>query len=992
MESFPASVKPVQWPAALVRQEGQTSATKCPQHTFMVLFLFFCSGATALIYEVIWSKYLALMFGSTVYAQTVVLAVFMGGLALGNRLIGARADLLKRPLAAYGYIEVAIGLYAFLFATLYRMSDDVFIHTGAQFLDRPLALFSLKAILSVCLLIVPTILMGGTLPLLAAWLQKQSTDAGRQSARFYSTNSLGAVFGSFLAGFLFVQWMGLRSTLEMTALANVLIGMIAVLLSRKVEQPVPTVTADTKPSEELDQKADPLLRRGCMIVALTGATSMGLEVLSARGLSLLFGASLQAFAVVLIAFILGIGIGAAVIASPRFHNWHKETTVSILLLLAALWITLLIVNIESCFEIYRHLRSGLARSSMGYRYQQLFTALISLVVLGVPAGFLGAVLPLWIRLIAANSFHLGQNVGRLLTWNTIGAVVGVLLTGFVLMPKLGLRGAFGVLTSLLSISAIIVLLRERNLRKLLAAGCVLAFTLVAGFSSAESWRAIVSSGVFRLREVEVLMPMGNLVKQAKIIFYEDAPDATVAVSVNIGRTNDLSLRINGKADASTMGDISTQYLLAHIPMAIRPEAKDVFVLGFGSGITAGALLGHPVERAVVAENCEPVLRAAKFFEPWNNGVLTNSRVQIRREDARTVLKLSPQMYDVIISEPSNPWTAGIGSVFSKEFYEVVAKRLKPGGIFCQWFHVYEMHDGIVYLVLRTYGSVFPHFELWDTSSGDILLVGSTEPFAPSDNYQEIFKRESPRMELQRIGITNAAGFLVRQMASQRTAFAIAGDGAVQTDAFPVLEYEAPKAFYIGENAKRLFRYDERTWQMDLAPRDKVAALRDVAAQTLGDIFKVAESANPELRSLIDLRSQNAGNHLSTWQDTPLPCVFRPTNAPPFKPRFSSDVDPMLQELIKATAAMRAGPEEESLRRRTASILDALPPTPANKTLAVDAASAAAAKSLAANDLKAAVYFLQLGAKFDAKADELQYLTRIIQRHPGSEPASEVTAR
>src|SRR5438105_1453800 len=199
----------------------------------MILFLFFCSGATALIYEVVWSKYLSLMFGSTIYAQTVVLAVFMGGLALGNRLIGARSDLLQKPLAAYGKLEVIIGLYAFCFSWIYQGTDHLYVAAGSKLIDHTAWLLLWKALLSIAVLLLPTVLMGGTLPLLSAWLQKQSNDAGRWAARFYSINSLGAVCGAFVAGFYLIRTLGLVSTLQMTALANVLIGFTAIALSKK---------------------------------------------------------------------------------------------------------------------------------------------------------------------------------------------------------------------------------------------------------------------------------------------------------------------------------------------------------------------------------------------------------------------------------------------------------------------------------------------------------------------------------------------------------------------------------------------------------------------------------------------------------------------------------------------------------------------------------------------------------------------------------------
>ncbi len=165
------------------------------------------------------------------------------------------------------------------------------------------------------------------------------------------------------------------------------------------------------------------------------------------------------------------------------------------------------------------------------------------------------------------------------------------------------------------------------------------------------------------------------------------------------------------------------------PILARPDSKDVFILGLGSGITGGAVLGHPVENLVIAENCEPVVRAAKYFEKWNAGALTDKRTTIRVEDARTLLKLSPQQYDVIITQPSNPWMAGVGSVFSREYYELGASRLKPGGIMAQWFHLYDMHDGIVGMVLRTFGNAFPHLELWDTGSGDLVMIGSRTPWS-----------------------------------------------------------------------------------------------------------------------------------------------------------------------------------------------------------------------------------------------------------------------
>ncbi len=830
-----------------------------------VLLLFFCSGATALVYEVLWSKYLALMLGSTVQAQTVVLAVFMGGLALGNRIFGRRADTAANPLALYGKLEVAIGIYAFVFHLLHQAADKFFISAGAPLLEKPLALLALKAALSVGLLLGPTILMGGTLPLIAAWLNRRGTDAGRLSARFYSVNSLGAVCGSWLAGFVLVQAMGMTVSLQLTAMVNIAIGLAALGFARKVE--LPPAPAPAPASVEPAIAAPPLITNysslSIAIVALTGAISMGLEVLAARSLVLIFGASLQAFAIVLMSFILGIGLGGAVMASPRTRAWVRETATTVLLLGAAAWIGLLVAGVEQWVDFYRWVKTGLARTETGYAFHQVFSAAMSLVVLGVPAGLLGAVLPLWIRELPQSGPELGRGVGRLLTWNTIGAVAGTLITGFVLMPKLGLRGAFLTLALGLCLAAWLLGRKFQRATLQFTAGSVGAGLLLIGALGGDTWQHLMSSGIFRLRETELGKGLvEHRQRHVKIHFYEDAADASVAIEQGDGvsASDQMVLRINGKPDATSRGDMATQFLLGHLPMLARPESKDIFVLGFGSGVTAGALLGHPVNQIVVAENCEPVLRAGKYFEPWNRGVLTNKLARIVGEDARTLLKLSPQRYDVIISEPSNPWMVGVGSVFSREFYELCAGRLKDGGIMTQWFHVYEMHDGIVALVLHTFSTVFPNVEIWDPGTGDLILLGSQKPWATGpDVWRKVFDRAEPGRDLAAIGLREPAALWARQLASQHTTRLFIENGPEQSDEFPVLEYEAPRAFFIGSSAKEFLQFDERTRQYQFAPPPKRTALNTAPATTLAAIFPQFGSVNPDAAQVANARANSLTN-------------------------------------------------------------------------------------------------------------------------------------
>jgi spermidine synthase len=884
------------------------------QTILLVFALFFCSGAMALVYEVIWSKYLSLLFGSTVQAQTVVLAVFMGGLALGNRLFGGRADRMGDPLAAYGYIEVAIGIYAFMFPQLYRASDWLFVKGGAALLDHSPVLLAWKGMLSVGLILLPTVLMGGTLPLISAWLHRQDSDAGRRSARFYALNSLGAVCGAAVGGFILVRQLGLISSLQMTGLFNVLIGFAAVAVARQTSA---SLTIRHQETAEFARQtlATRHLRLFCGLVALTGAVSMGTEVLAARALALVFGGSLQAFATVLIAFILGIGIGSALISSTRADRLKHPGTIVALLLGAAVWIGLFLLTIEQSTILYAKARTGLAPSQVGFYYNQVLVFGMALVVLGIPAAMLGALLPLSIRIVSQTSSELGREVGRLLTWNTIGAVVGVLLTGFVIMPLFGLRAAFGIMAVFLALLAMLIALATQ--RKRVGAVAALAVLLISSsvIVGGENWRHVLSSGVFRWRTNEIAWnALEARKKDVEILYYKDGADATVSVEKSgESESPHLSLKINGKPDASNKGDMSTQYLLGHLPLLAKPDSKDVFVLGFGSGVTGAAILGHPVNSLVIAENCKPVLEAAVHFQEFNRSVLKDPRTRVYLEDARTVLKLNQRKYDVIISEPSNPWVAGVGSVFSREFYQIAASRLKDGGIMAQWFHYYEMHDNVLELVARTFASVFPHIEIWDTQAGDLVMLGSLTPWDCSlDNFRKVFERDLPRRDLEEIGLVTPELVFIRQLASQNTGFALTGDGAIQSDIFPVLEYVAPKAFFLGATAREFFSFDERTVQSAFAPDAKRAALLSVPGELLGNVFKTYATGNLALGHYVQWRANHfkENREPAIYSDLPyLPIIFRPDDSYPATPRPRENASVELKELLDIEAALYTSPDQ-----------------------------------------------------------------------------------
>lgn len=835
------------------------------------------SGMTALIYEVVWAKYLALIFGSTIEAQTMVLAVFMGGLALGNRWMGERVAAWRRPIAIYGMIEIAVGTYGFLFDGLKEVADGLFVSWGSPLLWSPRMLLCLKGLISAGLLLPPTILMGGTLPLVASWLQQRKNSETRWIAKFYAINSLGAVIGAGLAGFWLIRAFGLSMTLWLAACVNFLVGTLALLLSRSFPMEILGQNKDFQRSDKEKEPFEISWRQTVVLVTLSGGISMGLEVLASRTLSLIFGASLQAFSVVLMAFILGISVAGWGVSSSRLKGEAARTLTLWLLMLSAGALLTWVCGMEAWVMVYRYASSGLARSEVGYVYYLLLTSGMALVSLGIPAALLGAVLPLWMRSTEGENRGMGSRVGRLMAWNTLGAVVGALTTGFLLMPRAGLRGSFAFMVILLVFAGLAISkVREKRQVILIYAGifACLAWSLS---KRNESWQNVMSSGVFRARGTDA-HPRDELREREqhiKLLFYKDAPDATVSVEVGdgIATRRELSLRINGKPDASTRGDLSTQYLLAHVPMAVKPDAQNIFVLGFGSGITAGAVLGHPIKSLTIAENCRPVLEAARFFAPWNRDALKDPRVRVWREDARTVLKLNPELYDVIISEPSNPWMAGVGSVFSHEFYTLAASRLKKEGVMAQWFHIYETSDAILSLVLRTFQKTFPHVEIWDTLSGDVVLVGSRRSFDSDPSvYRKIFERPLVRMDLARIGIISPETFWARQLTSQSTTTRWIGPGPWQSDEHPLLEYDAPKAFYIGSISTSPSLWDERTRQMDSASPLKRTTLGKLSVSMVKELFVDYPSVNPELMKRI-ADSARLTHPEKYGSGSILPCIF-----------------------------------------------------------------------------------------------------------------------
>jgi spermidine synthase len=631
---------------------------------------------------------------------------------------------------------------------------------------------------------------------------------------FYFLNSAGAVLGAILAGFFLIPTFGLDFSTSIAAFLNIAIGMISLGLGARTAQ-------NDQPSsvQQAAQENGLLVNpwRAVIIygaVFLSGFVALAYEIAWIRLLALVLGSSTYSFSLMLAAFIAGIALGSYLISRRIFPRVDSYLLFGI----AELGIGVSIIATLPLYErlpyIFLRLSSIVNRTPETFYLYESGKFLFCFLLMLIPTTFLGMTLPLASRIVTQTITQMGRKVGLVFSLNTLGNVLGAVLAGLWLLPLLGMKTLIesGVMVNLL-LGTIMLWTASRWLswRRAFVMSSGLAGLFLAVLYMPSWDKLMLSSGQFRNRQTAQYRSYEHYwsnVHNQSLLFYKDDKDTTVTVVK--GRDGELFLKVNGKTDASSRGDLPTQLLLAHVPLLLKPDASQVLVVGLGSGITAGSALRHPLERLDLVEISAGVVEAARFFMDHNYKVLQDSRLHLHLEDAKTYLRLSPRRYDVIISEPSNPWIVGIGNLFSVDFYHEARQHLTEGGILAQWFHTYEMDDDTLRLILRTFASVFEHVTLWKTLSEDVLILGSSSPI--DLNFSRIierFNREQVREDLQRIEITSLPTLLSLQMASDRTVRKIAGRGRLNEDHYPILEYEAPKAFFLGSVASVIRSYDER---------------------------------------------------------------------------------------------------------------------------------------------------------------------------------------
>lgn len=779
----------------MARSEAQNKAG-LPR---LILSLFFVSGACALVYELLWIRRLSLSFGSSVLALSTVLAVFMAGLALGSWGFGRSADRCGWGRSAAGLLkcfallEAGIGLFAIVSPQLLTLCESIFLALSGSL--GPSERAFLRLVLAFCVLLPPTALMGGSFPVLIKLFTRSPEELGRKVSALYSANTWGAVAGTVLTGFVFLFYLGFTPTLYLAAGLNLGIAALSWALAEQWPWPLEKKAPAQTPVEGP--------RLVLWAFALSGFTALAYEVTWARLLHLLMGSSIYAITVVLASFLLGIALGSFLIGRlmPRSGRLALFGGMQQALGLATLALVGLCGVLPQTFLwAYRSFPD-----SFPALQGSLF--MLTAALLLIPTALLGACLPLAGALYVRSLNNLGACIGRLYAANTIGAMLGALAAGFVLIPALGLRGAF-ILLALSNIALGTVLLARAQVSRFrLASGSVAlaAVLLILLLPGADP--EILSGGIYTSgHRYPGAQAFVKKARERELLYYKEGLGATVAVRRLPGGL--LSLSVDGKPEASTDPemDLLTHRLLAHIPALLKPRAKRALVVGLGSGVTLGSLAAHPGLREIECAEIEPaVVEASRYFEAVNRRPLEDPRVRLHVADGRNHLLMSRKPYDIIVSAPSNPWISGPSSLYTREYYELAQSRLSPDGLMAVWFQSSALSEEDFKMGLRTFREVFPHASVW-AGGGDVrILLGSPSPLKwDYAALSEALKSEEVARDLDGVGVRSPIELLAYFQFGPARFKAYAGAGPIHSDEKPLLEFSAPRHLYeTGESLKIL---------------------------------------------------------------------------------------------------------------------------------------------------------------------------------------------
>jgi spermidine synthase len=785
----------------------------------LVLCFFFISGMTGLIYEILWTRMIGKIIGNSPFAVSIVLTVFMGGLGLGSYLASRYIDRRNTPgelVKIYGVLELAVGAYGLILPVLLILFKPLYAllynHLFGHFLFYNLLTFTGCSFL----LLLPVTCMGATLPVLSRFYVTSLPGIGASLGRLYGINTIGGALGSLFCGFWIINFWGVWGSLAFAILLNTVIGFSSIYLASTLKKgPAPLV--DESPLAKEKPSYASVIGGGALVIfAVSGFCSMAYEVIWTKLLGLIVGPTTYSFTIVLVTFIAGLAFGSLLFGwladrtgKPGLLLLYSQTAAA----LSALFISQVLGDSQAFF------------AKLIFSFKENFTLLmiaksgVLFSIMFLPTVFLGATFPLVGKLYTRSLGSVGKSIGFAYSINTAGAVLGSFCAGFILIPLLGKEHSLSLLT-IFQLSTVLIVGSLMYL-KTLGKAALIPLTLAVLFGGMAAayyphWnRFLLSTGKYHRFNAPRLNGMGwmeALFKGDKIIAAPRVGDlvyfgdgiggfTTVIKHVDFLGKAQYNLYNSGKADASSQpADMSTQTLLAHFPLLFHPNPKRVLVLGLASGISAGEALYYPIEKLDIIDINQQVVAASGFFRPWNNNVLSNPKTELIIQDGRAHMELTDHTYDVVISEPSNPWMAGLASLFTRDFFQLVKDRLDKDGIFVQWLHSYQIDWEDFALVGRTFHQVFPNSILVGTglygTTPDYMLVGFNGNHGLN---LDTAVRNFPGSRKSGNIVLHDPRLLYSLIVSENLQ-KLFGEGPVNTDNRPILEFSAPRMIHVFNRA------------------------------------------------------------------------------------------------------------------------------------------------------------------------------------------------
>ena len=775
-----------------------------------IYFFIFLTGAAGLIYQVTWQKYLSRLLGSDSVATAIILATFLGGLSLGYYLCGKLTTRIKRHFMGYALLEGIIGVWCLLFPHLFNGVDFL---TKYWSFSPPLLIISQGILCSALLIGVPTVCMGGTIPFLTRGISKNIREATRVHALVYAVNTAGAFVGALLAGFYLIPTHGLPATMVKTSYLNLGAFFFFLILAKfltRGEHPEESkeIIEEMMPEGSSDVGRFPPVFL-YSIAFLSGFYVMSLENVLIRITNLSLGSSSYSFSIIVSVFILSIAAGSFVVVGlkqiPRWLLYVNQIFITIFLLI--IFITL------DRWPYWAHLIRISFQSNIsgfwGY-YIYVFLGLASILIL--PIGLMGATVPIIFHELKRDLTSTGRHSGMLLSWNTGGNLMGSLIGGIALYHFLNNSGVFLTAASLAALSACLAGWHLSRKWVLPAVPLLIIIGYMGFFSSLYDQSHFVA-GTFRFRTPLSFSFSGlnnffnKLNEGFEVKYYNDGPTATVAVTKDRKKfplfdKKSMALFVNGKSDSSTIGDIYTIKLLAHIPALLAEKRNNVMVVGLGTGVTAGELTLYPdVKRIDVAEISPSVVKALPFFHEFTHDVQKDPRVKIHMGDAFRIIGRSKEKWDIVISEPSNPWVTGVDSLFTREFYRLVKNHLTENGVLMQWAHTIVASPHMIEMILNTVQQEFKHTYVF-LGGSDLLIMAANQPMSCRNLIQAdavLKDNEKVKQSLQEINVSSLASILIKERWTSSYISDYFSDSDIQSLDFPKLHYLAGKDFFLGKN-------------------------------------------------------------------------------------------------------------------------------------------------------------------------------------------------